>query len=161
MIVRRVKVTYGIESADMATKMALWRSPVEVRPAVATLAGAVALVLAVACTARDRPSPTSQPLYALGVATGDCPPDVAFYHAAPPGARVRLAVVATPVQVVTYTVISVDPEYDGLSETVTVPLHANGHTFTLKVPMSAITAISVSANGSHGEQPSTCTAVRL
>jgi hypothetical protein len=74
---------------------------------------------------------------------------------------VRLVVVATPVQVVAYKVLSADPVYDGLSEAVTVPLHANGHTFTLKVPMSAIAAISVSANGSHGEKPSTCTAVPL
>lgn len=118
------------------------------------------VVLIGACSAPS-PSPSYHRLYALGVAAGECPPDIAFYHAAPPGARTRLGVVATPIQAITYTVRSDDPAYNGVSETVTVPEHANGYTFTLDVPMSAIIAITVTANGSHGELPSTCTAVPL
>lgn len=143
--------------ADMAPRPRRVNSPLQDMRAVAR----VGCVLLIGGCAAPSPSSGYHQLYALGVAAGECPPDIAFYYAAPPGARTQLGVVVTPIQAITYTVRSDDPAYNGVSDTVTVPEHANGHTFTLDVPMSAITAISVTANGSHGELPSTCAAVPL
>jgi hypothetical protein len=121
----------------------------------------VVSALLASCTPTDSSSANSQPSYALGVAAGQCPPDVAFYHADPPGSTTELGVVAAAVEEVSYVVTSDDPEFDRRSDSATVTEGTNGHTFTIEVPMSAIDAISVSAAGASGQLPSTCDAVPL
>ncbi len=103
----------------------------------------------------------TQPVCTLGVASGECPPDVAFYHAAPPSLRAELGVIAAPTQVVTYTVIYDDPGYAGRSDSFTVTGGSDGHSFMIDIPMPAITAITVTAMGAMGERGSMCSAVPL
>jgi hypothetical protein len=123
--------------------------------------GAALLTLAAlvsGCAATESPQYLR---YALGVPSGQCPPDGAFYHAIPPGARTELGVVAAAEQVVSYRVTSAEPAFDGWTDEFTVTYPMNGHTFAIDVPMSAITAVSVTATGASGELPSTCDAVPL
>lgn len=142
--------------------MAFRPSQTKSAKAARLFAWTVAAALLVACGPSGPPvGQRTQPLYALGVASGECPPDVAFYHAASPSRRTELGVIAAPMQVVTYIVISDDPRYSGRSEAVTVAEGSNGHTFMIDIPMAAITAISVAATGAPGELASTCSAVPL
>lgn len=99
--------------------------------------------------------------YALGVAGGDCPPDVAFFHASGSRAEAELGVVVPPEQRVSYRVSSSDGVFDGTSGEATVTVGQIGHTFALGIPMSAIDSVSVTAGGNSASRGSTCAAVPL
>ncbi|MCP9276465.1 hypothetical protein [Mycolicibacterium arenosum] len=127
----------------------------------AAAALAICGTVLIACAApHPAPDPSPEPVYALGVAAGDCPPDIAFYHAVAPHS-IELGVVSTPTQVVSYSITSRDSAYDGLTGSAFVGEGANGHTFRIEVPMSAIELITVTATGAGRERPSVCAAVRL
>jgi len=101
----------------------------------ATAASIGCVTLIGACSTPDTSPPRSWLLYALGVAIGECPPDIAFDHAAPFGARTLLGVVVSPMQVISYTVSSKDPECDGVTASATVPDHANGQSTCTAIPL--------------------------
>jgi hypothetical protein len=136
----------------MAHLMATYRVPA---------AGALTAVLASCSSPHPTPTPPSATAYALGVATGQCPPDVAFYHAARGGTSTELGVIAAAVQTLTYVIDSGVPAYDGRTGSATVTTGSNGHTFTVDIPFAAITAVHVRASGNRDVEPSACTAVPL
>jgi hypothetical protein len=110
----------------------------------------------------DRPSEQATAVrYALGVGGGDCPPDVAFYHSRGSTNTIELGIIASAGQIVSYSVESIDPAYDGRRDHAVVAVGDNGHTFTIDVPISAVVSVSVSASGSADEQGGTCRAVAL
>jgi hypothetical protein len=110
----------------------------------------------------DRPSQQATAVrYALGVAGGDCPPDVAFYHSRGSTNTIELGIIASAGQIVSYSVESIDPAYDGRHDHAVVAAGDNGHTFAIGVPISAVVSVSVSASGSANERGGTCRAVAL
>jgi hypothetical protein len=108
-----------------------------------------------------RPAPSPAERYALGVVGGTCPPDVAFYHARGSAGKTELGIVASRGQLVSYSVASNDPRYDGRRDQAIVPAGENGRTFAIDIPVAAIVSILVSASGSATERSGSCSAVRL
>ena len=104
--------------------------------------------------------PPNKTQYALGVAAGECPPDIAFYHAVAEGAT-DLGVVSAPTQIVTYSVSLRDSATEGPTGSAVIAEGTNGHTFRIDVPISRIVGITVTATGAPGELPSACAAVSL
>ena len=143
---------YAGKVGSMAHLMATYAVPA---------AGALTALLASCSSPNLTPTPPSATAYALGVATGQCPPDVAFYYAARGGTSTELSVIAAAVQALSYVIDSAVPAYDGRAGSATVTTGSNGHSFTLDTPIAAITAVHVRASGNREFKPSACTAVPL
>ncbi|MDT5363674.1 MAG: hypothetical protein QOC69_5436 [Mycobacterium sp.] len=110
----------------------------------------------------DRSSqPTTAVRYSLGVGGGDCPPDVAFYHSRGSTNTIELGIVASSGQIVSYSVESNDPVYDGRRDQALVAAGENGHTFAIDVPISAVVSVSVFASGYADERGGSCRAAAL
>jgi hypothetical protein len=70
-------------------------------------------------------------------------------------------VVASPGQIVSYSVESNDPAYDGRRDQALVAAGDNGHTFAIGVPIWVVVSVSVSASGRADERGGTCMAAAL
>jgi hypothetical protein len=74
---------------------------------------------------------------------------------------IELGIVASAAQIVSYSVESNDPAFDDRRDHALVAVGANGHTFTVDLPISAVVSVAVSASGQAGERAGTCGAAAL